>query len=1362
MIKKLLIVFICIALSLACALSAEAAKVKVDIGFFGIDYSIKSKQGYISPGLFSGTLGYETKLIWEFKQVNTDVYHVRMPLEKDIFLKLDSGTKQVFIVSGGTFGKESGSEKIFQNAVFIEFPPPMKPDPDRLMVRLPKPELIYDTDTNDVEISSAGFRLMGPEEIEIVKAEEDIYHVRARGTRGSKTMPNTFRVLNIATKTLSTVGNGRFGESVAGAMQIDYKVTIENGKSAAPEPDVHKDLGMAELRKERIRESAWVAAEQELYHDLLSKQQFDVLVVPFQVQDNAFDHIERSVMTRYLVHQIRSTTNLRVADPDIVERALGWGYRTFSQQQTYDLANALKAVKLIRIFVGHNRDMKMRLTAVIQDRLQGANFDTATKTRNIVLKDIVFSDEKLPSDAFAAMLPSIMDGLRIKENRKDTLKEMAGLKNVPLPLTPMALVQSQEKSPLIRAAYLAMLSSLSPAESRTSERFLTHSLMLLRDVKPNLPDVIFLKAYAFSMLYRRPAALELLRKPSTPEQTALRSYLDGDLSALSALVEKIQSPIPKLLIQNALNDLRWSYDYQTARQRASEVLQYIPMGWQIFCTRRYSLADPWDVPSVIELKKYLDDIYPVNGYALQDIARGLAVRGDFNSGDIVKINISVPEHCKRLLKDRPELLSGDPLDQIRQLDIIDLVEEWAEKSIFKLINLPVNVQALWEEGVATADRYDVYFKGHPELSELKSIAIYKLAKLRDGAERKNLWNTLGELSFAACIWFQGQSRSANTACSSKMFYDNDFPRREFWRRYYESFRYGDRDEYELRETIVTSPVPTGPLRPDPYVVFKSELRDHDLALRYTISEFYRFEQYYDILVSKGMLSEADALNERNKRRFVGKPARTAFMAKQYESKSNEQGIKKLYEEAFRIVPGVWQSYYELGYHYLYRGDTHLARDTFKRYPLFYNKDEKSAADSEDTVTLSNNAYGAGKALHWTGATVDAKPFFELSAGYQTGSGSGMHSEYLLALYDGNYQRAAEIALSLGRRYSDTDAFVDYLRILRISGNVQEAEQLYFNLNMMDSEFIDWSPIITDLRMAGKNDEEVRGWLVKHGNGKLKRKQAQLFYLQSLLVDRKPDPSFADMVDNIQKHAPLLENERVPIRVNDVQGRVIQSNASLFAGSWNSVWLGQYDKVLGLLEPWWFHAQHSRVKDEERALLPYFVWSRAHASKEQKIDEILTIYQKKNGRDFEYWLATAIVQASAGKHEEALKSLDLARNNIHSSLSDVRPIQAWYQLVDACELLFEDTQVDAYRDRALELARLYQRVQPLDSWAYAVEAKLAKTEEDRLRPLALTLYLDKQSYHIEGVSKNEKEQALKWLEKNNPFLKKEQEIRKKQI
>jgi len=1119
---------------------------------------------------------------------------------------------------------------------------------------------------------------------------------------------------------------------------------------------------MAELRNNIIPESAWVKAEQDQYRTFFDKQKFDVLIVPFQVQDYAFDHIERSLMTNYLVQQINSTSKLRVADPDIVERALGWGHRTFSVQRTYELANALGVRKIVRIFVGHNRDMKMRLTAVIQDRLQGARFDTGTAVRNIVLKDIPFSDEKLPADVFTEMLPSIMDGLGIKEDRKNISKEIAGLNNVPLPLTPMAIVQSEEHSPLIRAAYLAMLSSFCPADSRTSERFLTRSLMMLRNVMPTSPDALFLKAYAFSMLYRRPAALELLRNPSTPEQAALRSYLDGDLSALPARLEKIESPIPKQLMQNALNDLRWSYDRQTARHLAAPTLKNLPSGWNVFSKSRYFLSDNWDVPSAIELKKYLDDTFPIHGYSLQDVTRSLAVRGDFDSGDTVKIDLAVPEHCRRLLNEHPEMMIGDPMRQLSALDLVDLVGEWAETAIIKRIALLIFTQDLWEEGKATFDRAEVYFKGLPEFSALKYDALWSQARRKKGTEANNLVKMASEEGDNACVWFQGQSISAKDVCWSfqEKLYDNDFPRREFWAWHNSSYVYGDRDEYVLRETIVTIPVTTnGIFSGGNYQKqFNADLRDQDLALRYTTTGFQRFADYYKALSS----AAADTLVERNKHRFVGNSFRTTFLAREYEKKGNEQEIPKLYEDTFLIVPRLWKPYYELGSYYLKRGETVLARETFQRYPPFRGKGEITTSASDDTVEVSNDAYGAGAALHWTGAIADAIPFFELSAGYQTGSGAGMSSEYLLALYGEHYQKAAQSALSQGRRYASTKAYTNYLRLLRIAGNSQEAEPLFISLNLMQERTINWSPIITTLRMAGKNNDEVRDWLAKNGGGKLEKSQAQLYYLRSLLDDRKPDSSLALTIENIGDHVRLLGKTPAPTKSKDGKQKSMTSIQALFADSWYLVRMQKYDKVVGLLERWESSLRMDRERYDREPLLPYFAWSGAKTGKKQSVDDLLSMYALKYGKDFEYWLSTAMVQSFAGKHVDALRSLDLARNNINSSLSNERPIQAWYQLVDACELLFKDTKNDAYRVRALELARLYQRVQPLDSWAYAVEAKLAKTEEDRLRPLALTLYLDKQSYHIEGISKKEKERARKWLEVNNPFLKSEQEITESHI
>lgn len=1337
------------------AVTAEASKITVEIGYFGISYTIPTEQGAISPGTFSNRfMPYEPQLPWAFKKVSPGVFHVRIPSEKQVYLKLDTTTRKVFVVSGGVFGEGGGSERIISDAEFRDSPPPFGPNPNIVHVMLPNPVLVYDTDTNDVGIFSAGLRLLGAEDIEIVRMAEDVYHVRAMGTRFQKSEPPTFKVINTRSKTLA-VASGAFGESVAGSMPQNYRVTVENGMAAhaASESSVHEDQMMAELPREAVRESAWIESERELYAELLGKQRFDVLVVPVQVQDHAFDHIERSLMTKYLVRQIRTTTGLRISDPDTVERSLGWGSRTFSQQRVLALVNGTGAGKLVRVYAGHNRDMKMRLTVVVQDRPQGGRFTMTTPARESVFKDIAFSDERLPSEAFAERLPDVMAALRINGTRKEASRDRKGLGNVPVPAGPTEIAQGKGRSPLVLAAHLALLGAISPSESGAGERFLTRALAVLRGSSPGSTDAAFLKAYAFALLHRRPAALALLRTPSTPEQTALCAYLDGDLSNLPSLVEQIRNPIPKALMESALNDLRWSYDPQTARQRSPEALRSLPARWKPFVSRKYTQSDPWDVPDAIDLKMYLDEAYPVEGYGLGDIARGLAVRGELDPADTSKVDSAVPEHRRRLVKALPELLADDPFDQVLPLDIVDLAEEWAIRSVAKRIVLRANVQYLPEEGVALADRYDAYFKGHPELSVAKSKALWALARQKEGEERKNIGKTRNELNSAACVWFQGQTPLASYVCTGR-YYHSDFPRREYWPRIFGALRYGDRDAYELQDATVTGVTTTGaPLGPGGLDEgFRTELRDLDLALRYSLSNFGSLERYHEKLVALGMKEAAEALVKRNSHRFAGSPARTAFLVRQYKTSGNEQDIPKLYEEAIRTTPGVWQSYYGLGSYFLSQGDAVSASKTFERYPFFREQGAKTEPQGEDTVASSNHAYHAGLALHWTGAIDDARRFYELSTGYQTGSGAGMRSEYYLALLNEDYERAAEEALTLYRRYSDSDAYSDYVRLQYVSGRSGEEERLFFSLDLMDKDMTSWAPIITALRMEGKSDAEVRGWLAENGKGRVGRAQAQLYYLRTQLVDRKPDPALADAVQKIEQQVVLKDNAGAGPKRLDKQGRLILSTPALFAGSSYAVRAREYDKANALLEPWWSAAQKGKASAEERSLLPYLAWSGVKSGRKQAIDEALGEYDRNNGRDFEYWLATAMIQAAAGKHDIALKALGLARTSINSSLANSRPVQAWYQLVDTCELLLDDTRESAYRDRALELARLYQRIHPFDSWAYAVEAKLAKSAEERLRPLALTMYLDRQSYRIADISKKEKEQALKWLERNNPFTK----------
>src|ERR1700675_2576262 len=101
--------------------------------------------------------------------------------------------------------------------------------------------------------------------------------------------------------------------------------------------------------------SAWRSVEEAYYEGLLSKGRFDLLVVPFQVQDYAVDRTTRSLMTAELALAVGAAKK-KVPDPYLVARALGDGDRRLNSDQIYRLADKLQVTRIVWGYVGHLRD----------------------------------------------------------------------------------------------------------------------------------------------------------------------------------------------------------------------------------------------------------------------------------------------------------------------------------------------------------------------------------------------------------------------------------------------------------------------------------------------------------------------------------------------------------------------------------------------------------------------------------------------------------------------------------------------------------------------------------------------------------------------------------------------------------------------------------------------------------------------------------------------------------------------------------------------------------------------------------------------------------------------------------------------
>src|SRR5262245_43527394 len=67
--------------------------------------------------------------------------------------------------------------------------------------------------------------------------------------------------------------------------------------------------------------SEWREREKAFYASLLGNATYDILVVPFQVQNHALDRPIRSLMTAQLAFAIAAAQKGTVADPYVVARA---------------------------------------------------------------------------------------------------------------------------------------------------------------------------------------------------------------------------------------------------------------------------------------------------------------------------------------------------------------------------------------------------------------------------------------------------------------------------------------------------------------------------------------------------------------------------------------------------------------------------------------------------------------------------------------------------------------------------------------------------------------------------------------------------------------------------------------------------------------------------------------------------------------------------------------------------------------------------------------------------------------------------------------------------------------------------------
>ncbi len=1118
-------------------------------------------------------------------------------------------------------------------------------------------------------------------------------------------------------------------------------------KIQLPKPDVLQDIAAKGRILFQPPASPWQVDESKVFFGVLTNHQADVLVVPFEIQDRGFDRIERSLMTADFAAAVARRTGSQVLNPYLVGRVLGEGQRRYLSTDIVRLANAVKARVLIREYVGHDGHGRLTLSVVVQrrsspdrpwDQQQGGQRDWA---------DLPFSDEDLPFRVVHRLQPEMLSFVAAPAGAQAAdLRPKGGdysLANWSPPLQPVDLVAPQERDPLRAASTFAILAALAPTNpERTRERLAERGLLLI-DQSAEAP---FLKGYLLHLLHRRPAAIAALGESHSPADDGLRAVLDGNLDSLKKAVPHAQSPFQSLLLEFELCQLHLTYTSKCdhAQLKESARLARLSPAWRFLVNSRLTDLANWDVQSNIEVKDLLDEAFPVPNFSLRDLVRAAAVTGS-NPLEDSTIDLSVFRHIRKTLASEDSLpfYASEFPDR---LDYLQLLEGLGESNLLKAVNRTGFLQGSAKEALSQLREYETVYAGHPDFTDLHADLLGTILNSTPDRPSVALYQEFERMRETAAYWEHGQ-----TAISARILgsltgplltlfadaYVQDFPMRGAWPLVDSVNRFGELPDYLAA--------------PDRHEMMLSKIA-------YSETEIPPF------FLEKPFLPPDD-IRELLGQRFRGSPAAAQILAHLAGPEPSDPGVA--YRDAIAREPAVWSNYFELGNWLLSNGNSEAAAQTYLKYPGFKSRSK----DPATRVGNSNYAFESGSELYWRGAVESARKLYQIAANNDDGSYASITSAGRLALLRGDIPSYVASCSRAAQSYQASFSYRDYLSMLHVLGLHEQAWSGFGALAERFSQPEVWVSALVGQRMTATTPDQLRQWLLSDPIKKAHHAGQSLSADYALLwssMDRIPSADLPQLIDQLQGPSkattesdglttkrPSTTQEgafellapsefRRPVRKPVRPGTPVRSERTMFADAYVDLRAGRYAEAVNKFSELAGH--YPLEMADERYVVPYLAYASAKAGDPLHFEEYLS--SARVGGDFSAFLASAYFEGLHGHRDKALTFLKAAFYN--RPFENTAPIFSEYQYAEACEWLFTDTHEDAYRQRALEWARMQSRMHPYLSWSYALEARLLAPGPERTRALAMTLYLDPLAPVLQPLSAQEKADLSHWLERNNPF------------
>jgi len=1126
-------------------------------------------------------------------------------------------------------------------------------------------------------------------------------------------------------------------------------------------PWKQKELMMSSMmsgrREFRAPASAWFEQERQTFAAVLAASRAQVFVAPVQVHLHGLDRSTRSMMAAHLAAALG--TGGEGANSFAVQRALGEGLRRVPLVDLQKLAGAIGAARLIVTYAGHDG----RGTLVVT--LQSWTFDASTtlwKPGAVIERKTAIGENEAPAQAFQArILPELTTSLGGKPPNTGSATDASGFAE-----WPSSIAQAFEwasASAVGESVYAQILGMLSPeAPERARERLFEQSLVALDPVGNAAADARLLRARALYYLHSRPAAIEALGKPRDAKEEAFRAFLDGNLPDLQAATARIPEGVFRVFAEIELRDLQLAYLVPVPKD--SPAVASVKPQWRALLARRLAEGDRWQVQENVALKALLDQVMPIAGFDLETAARGSHALG--RGIDEEALGLLVFDHIQRLRRSEA-FLAQCPLGkrQCARGSFLDLVEAVAISNATRAIGRAALQQGAFDSADNLARTFAVRLEGQPEFVLIQSQSLLERTTNKTRAPEAQQEASL-QSAIVAMYWEQGQSRTAYQAVvygarTPELMplldeYLHDLPARSFW------------SDQVMAERETAAQIARA----------RAQLRESTTDIRPA--------KALAMALPKDQLS---ALALEVAGRFKGHPQRASLAsllpAAEPASGATAPASAAIADAGAKIAaflaaqgerPDLWTNYRDHGDYLVHeKGAFKEAAEAYLRFPGFR---ESARAGGYNPVALGNHAFEAGSMLYYRGDFEDARKLYRIAANLKTGSAASLFSESRLALLDGNLELSAERSFDVAQRYNNAYAVRDYLAWIFVFGHRRDAWAAFASVAPELANPQAWSAAHVGKRLEARSESELREWLQSEPIRTLGSPQRFALIEAVMLntVDRKPWTDLPDFMRKVEG-TPLAKFDtpsykggtiKVPasergsyFMVARPQMRTINpalkedepvsSDLVFFADAYVPLREGKFAEAADR-----FQAMAQLYPIEGGSLAPlltsyplaYYAWASAKAGDAHKLESFLDKREVRFFENFDHHLAKAAFTGLRGEHDAAVRHLERAFN--YRPHTESRPIFTEYQWAELCDWLFDATGETRYRDLALRMARINQKIHPFFAWSYAMEAKLTPPGKERTRALALALYLDPNSERIERFPGNEKAAARAWFGKNNPF------------